>query len=151
MLRKNRIIALLLAVTALFVLSACGAEPSGKYGYPYRENEPEEATPAEAVDPAVEHFQGAVDHVEQRVDGSDLTVQVYLTSEWEGKLQLAWYLYLADMQTPLITDLYSEETVHTFSGLEPGEYQVKYFLKDEDFKKSYFLDPITLRASIWRE
>ena len=93
------------------------------------------------------YLNSAVDHVQQVVEGSLLTVEIFLKPEWEGKLTIAWYLTRRGESTPFIREPYGAETIHRFSGLEPGEYQVKYFLNDGVYKHSFKLDPVNLDAS----
>ena len=86
-----------------------------------------------------------IDRAEQWIDGNDLNVRVYLLPEWEDKIDLAWYLLQDD--EPIMKDWYEPETRHTFYGLEPGEYRVKYYLRYEDIIKSFYLNPVTVGAT----
>ena len=141
---------LLFCILAAFVLVSCG----GNAGDFTKANAPEEQDAVqgedlESAEPVEvrteEDLARLIDHVEQWTDGSDVTVQVYLLPEWEDKIDLAWYLLQND--EPIIKDWYEPETRHTFSGLEPGEYRVKYYLRYEDIIKSFYLNPVTVGAT----
>ena len=160
---KKRLFALLLAVLAIFALASCGGAPAERKQSKSVDRdwnaEQEELNAAELqenrkVPPdAIEssnNLMMIIDDVELSLDGNDLTIQVHLLpnlpADWLKHIRMAWYLM--QEQETLITEKYGVEQYHTFPGLEPGQYRIKYYLRyrdgERDIRKSFFTRTITV-------